>query len=70
MKILNKDLRTIGTCKDCKHWNKYTIMWSSDNLEHRSCDKIDKYVSPVNQRYGSVPREDFGCIHWEGKEID
>ena len=64
-------LHVVGTCGECEHWerNFNPLGWSGpDRLEHRACKELDKLIAPHNQRFGNIPRSDFGCINFKEKE--
>lgn len=61
-----KNLHVIGTCGDCKYWGEHSF-GTLNGIEVRGCKKLD-IVQPPNQRFGSTPPKDFGCIHFKEKE--
>lgn len=60
-----QNLHVIGPCGECEHWGDHP-MGTRGGVEMRGCEKLE-CVSPGNQRFGSCPSKDFGCIHFEPK---
>lgn len=68
-------MKTIGTCKDCK-W------WGDDGKKgigvcNHEALGINYYTEPLtpeviayDDSYPLETREDFGCVHWEGKNAN
>jgi len=68
-------MRTIGTCKDCRFWNKVDSDDSNSNEEcHHKAFGIDYYkdhqsveLGAYDDSYPITTPPNFGCIHWTPK---
>lgn len=64
-------MKTIGTCKDCKWWEK-DEHWG-DNVGICQSPKIadpaiDAQAFQCTDKYEDIlTGPDFGCVHWEEK---
>ena len=67
----NKEMVTIGRCKDCK-WRNDTEECTNDEKIHeddyrRLVDKDDHFIYSYNEDGHFWVGPDFGCIHWVRK---
>lgn len=57
--------KEIGTCKECKWW--VTLFKRNEWGECENKENEDLFVQ--HSALYQVPR-DYGCIHWEEKEVE